>query len=270
MKIKFGKKAKKAGDKADTPAPSVPLWMQTYGDFVTLLLTFFVLLLATMSQSTSDSTIQLLATAFQGAFGSMPGGNTLTQSSLIYGGASFNTLPSDDKGSSMAKNITTGSVASIQAQLQAELQSKKVRVSEDERGFIISLRSDTYFKPASAEIEETQENTETFIKLASLLSTLQNDIRIEGHSDPGSIREGSATSKKYANNWELSIARAMAVLTKLFNDDQTGKLDRFKYSVAGYSDTRPVASNDLPDGRALNRRVDIVIVRQDVTYYNQK
>ena len=43
-----------------------------------------------------------------------------------------------------------------------------------------------------------------------------------------------------------------------------------KYSISGYADTRPVASNDLPDGRALNRRVDIVIVRNDVTYYNQR
>ena len=62
----------------------------------------------------------------------------------------------------------------------------------------------------------------------------------------------------------------MVVLERLFESDQTGQLDRNKYSIAGYADTRPVASNDLPDGRALNRRVDIVVVRNDVTYYNQR
>ena len=52
--IKFGKKAKKVGDKAQVPGPSAPLWLQTYGDFVTLVLTFFVMLLATMSSSVND------------------------------------------------------------------------------------------------------------------------------------------------------------------------------------------------------------------------
>ena len=56
--IKFGKKAKKVGDKAQVPGPSAPLWLQTYGDFVTLVLTFFVMLLATMSSSVNDSSIQ--------------------------------------------------------------------------------------------------------------------------------------------------------------------------------------------------------------------
>lgn len=104
-KIKFGKKAKKVGDKADTPGPSAPLWLQTYGDFVTLVLTFFVMLLATMSTSVNDSAIQLIATAFQGSFGVMPGGATLSQSKLVYGGANADTLPSTDRGYSMGRSI---------------------------------------------------------------------------------------------------------------------------------------------------------------------
>ena len=263
--IKFGKKAKKAGDKAQVPGPSAPLWLQTYGDFVTLVLTFFVLLLSTMSTSVNDSAIQLIATAFQGSFGVMPGGATLSQSKLVYGGANADTLPSTDRGYSMGRSIDKAV-----AVLEAEIKSKKVRVEEDERGFVISLGSDQYFESASTNIIDTQNNVETFIKLASLLSGLPNDIRIEGHTDSGSIIRGSITEQKFGNNWGLSSARAMVILEKLFENDQTGKLDRNKYSIAGYADTRPVASNDLPDGRALNRRVDIVIVRNDVTYYNQR
>lgn len=264
-KIKFGRKAKRVGDKAATPPPSAPLWIQTYGDFVTLVLTFFVMLLSTMQTAASDSAIQLIATAFQGSFGVMPGGSTLSQSSLVYGGANFNTLPSEDRGYSMGRSIDIATSV-----LQSEIKSKKVRVSEDERGFVISLGADQYFESASTNIVNNQQNTETFIKLASLLSSVPNDIRIEGHTDAGAIREGSSAEERFGNNWGLSSARSIAVLEKLFQDDQTGKLNRDKFSVAGYADTRPVASNDLPEGRALNRRVDIVIVRDDVTYYNQR
>ncbi|WP_295156148.1 flagellar motor protein MotB [uncultured Brachyspira sp.] len=263
--IKFGKKAKKAGDKAQVPGPSAPLWLQTYGDFVTLVLTFFVLLLSTMSTSVSDSSIQLIATAFQGSFGVMTGGSTLSQSKLIYGGASVDTLPSTDRGYSVGKSIDKA--VSV---LESEIKSRKLRVEENERGFIISLGADRYFESASTNLIDNQNNVETFIKLASILSGLPNDVRIEGHTDAGSIIPGSITEEKFGNNWGLSSARAMVVLEKIFENDQAGALDRNKYSIAGYADTRPMASNDLPDGRALNRRVDIVIVRNDVTYYNQR
>ncbi|WP_297286226.1 OmpA family protein [uncultured Brachyspira sp.] len=263
--IKFGKKAKKVGDKAQVPGPSAPLWLQTYGDFVTLVLTFFVLLLSTMSESISDSTMQLLATAFQGSFGNLSGGVTLSQSKLVAGGANVDALPAMDRGYSMGRSVDKA--VSV---LESEIKNNKVRVSEDERGFVITLGADQYFESASTNIVNTQNNTETFIKIASVLSTLPNDIRIEGHTDSGAILEGSVTEQWFGNNWGLSTARAIVVLEKIFESDQTGKLDINKYSVAGYADTRPVASNDLPDGRALNRRVDIVVVRNDVTYYNQK
>ena len=263
---KFGKKAKKAGDKAQVPGPSAPLWLQTYGDFVTLVLTFFVMLLASMEAALSqNSAMQLIATAFQGSFGVLDGGATLSQSSLIYGGASAETLPSADRGYSMGRSIDEATSV-----LESEIKSKKIRVTEDERGFVITLGADQYFESGRTNLVENQNNKETFIKLASVLSGLPNEIRIEGHTDSGAIIPGSQLERQFGNNWGLSAARAIVILEKLFENDQTGKLDRNKYSVAGYADTRPMASNDLPEGRALNRRVDIVIVRSDVTYYNQR
>ena len=264
-KIKFGKKAKKVGDKAEVPGPSAPLWLQTYGDFVTLVLTFFVLLLSTLSEAINDSAIQLLATAFDGAFGVQPGGSTLSQSRLVYGGANIDTLPSSDRGFSMGRALDKS--ISI---LESEIKSQKVKVVENEKGFVITLGADQYFESGSTNLIDNQSNTETFIKLASILSTVPNDIRIEGHTDSGAIIPGSMAETRFGNNWGLSTARAIVVLEKIFDNAQGNVLDRSKYSVAGYADTRPIASNDLPDGRALNRRVDIVIVRNDVTYYNQR
>ncbi len=262
---KFGKKAKNAGDKAQIPGPSVPLWMQTFADFVTLMLTFFVLLLATMSESVNDSSIELIATAFEGAFGVMPGGATLSESNLIHGGASSDTLPSTERGFSTGDDVSVAA-----AEFKSEVETQKIRLTEDERGFVISLGADQYFRSASAEVVDNQESTETFIKLARLLSSIPNEIRIEGHTDVGAFREGSQLEKEFGNNWGLSTARSISVLEKIFTDDQTGMLNRDKFSVAGFADTKPVAQNDLPEGRALNRRVDIVIIRRDVTYYNQK
>lgn len=264
-KIKFGKKAKKAGDKADTPGPSVAMWMATYSDMVTLLLTFFIMLLATMSESTSDSKMQLIATAFVGSFGAMPGGMTLQDSKLVYAGASVQTLPSTEQGFSTAKK--TDAASSV---LEADIMSDRIRVTEDERGFVISLGADYFFDPSSDVIPNTQENAESFIRLAALLGGLDNEIRIEGHTDAGALVPGGTTALEFGSNWGLSSARAIAVLRKLMENDQVGSINRDQFSIAGFADTRPVASNDTPSGRALNRRVDIIIIRPDISYYNQK
>lgn len=264
-KIKFGKRAKKVGDKASTPAPSVPLWMQTYSDFVTLLLTFFVMLLATMSESVNDSSIELIVSAFEGAFGAMPGGSTLSESTLIYGGADIETLPSDQRGFSTAD----GEAPSV-SEFESELSENQIEYTQNERGYIITIGADQYFLSGSDEIIENEQTVETFIKLARLLSTIPNDIKIEGHTDSGAFAEGSRLEEEFGSNWGLSSARAIAVLETLFKYDLEGSLNRDQFSVVGFADTRPIANNDLPNGRALNRRVDIVILRDDITYYNQR
>ena len=113
--------------------------------------------------------------------------------------------------------------------MESEIKSKKIRVTEDERGFVITLGADQYFESGRTNLVENQNNTETFIKLASVLSGLPNEIRIEGHTDSGAIIPGSQLERQFGNNWGLSAARAIVILEKLFENDQTGKLDRNKY-----------------------------------------
>jgi chemotaxis protein MotB len=75
---------------------------------------------------------------------------------------------------------------------------------------------------------------------------------VEGHSDDQPIH-----TAQFRSNWELSTARAMAVLMLLVDDSG---IDPRKVSIAGYGQYRPVADNSTPEGRQLNRRVDLVVV----------
>jgi chemotaxis protein MotB len=77
-------------------------------------------------------------------------------------------------------------------------------------------------------------------------------VRVEGHTDNVPV-----TTERYASNWELSSARATAVLRYLVDD---GDVDPSTVFAAGYGEFRPVASNLTPEGRALNRRADLVIL----------
>jgi chemotaxis protein MotB len=88
--------------------------------------------------------------------------------------------------------------------------------------------------------------------VAAALHGLPNQIRIEGHTDNIPVN-----SPDFATNWELSAARASRVLRFL---TEQGGLDAGKLFLAGYADTQPVADNATPEGRALNRRADIVIL----------
>jgi chemotaxis protein MotB len=89
-------------------------------------------------------------------------------------------------------------------------------------------------------------------RIAAVLMQYGLDMRVEGHSDDVPIHNDT-----FASNWDLSTARAMAVAMMLI--DEAG-FDPQRMSVAGYAQYHPVASNDTPEGRRANRRVDIVIV----------
>ncbi|HOV62425.1 MAG TPA: OmpA family protein, partial [Spirochaetia bacterium] len=137
---------------------------------------------------------------------------------------------------------------------QPEIKSNMVRIKEDERGLIISLAADAFFAPASAEID-IENARETLQKASALLSSLpERKFRIEGHTDS----LPTDPTGPWPTNWELSTARATNVLHYLVDFG----VDERQFQVAGFADTVPIASNDTPEGRAYNRRVDIVILSE--------
>ena len=221
-------------------------WMLTYGDMVTLLLTFFVMMYTTAE--VDGSQLKLILAAFSG-LGVLEGGNTLQAGELAELGNNIMTLPSVDKGRALDKARKRAI-----SQFQPEIKTKKVRVTEDERGLIISLAADSFFRPASAEIDI--ENTrETLQKVSQLLISLEGrKFRIEGHTDAAP----TDPTGPWPTNWELSSVRAINTLKYLV---QYG-VPEDQFQVAGFSDTVPLATNDTPEGRAYNRRIDIVILSE--------
>jgi len=235
--------------KAKRKDEGAPTWMTSFADMTNLLLTFFIMLYA-LSQESMKQNEAIIGVAFQG-FGTQSGGKTLQPGQMLDLGNNIMSFPSTEKGKSLARAKKTAT--SI---FQPEIKTKKVRVSEDERGLVISLSAELFFAPSSAEIDLEEANP-VLRKVAQLLnhSDLEKrKFRIEGHTD------NVPTDPKgpYPTNWELSAQRAINILHYLVN---LGVKEE-KMQVAGYADTRPVMSNATEEGRATNRRVDIIILTE--------
>jgi chemotaxis protein MotB len=228
------------------PPEGAPDYMLTYGDMVTLLLTFFVMLLTTATIDGHE--LRLILAAFPG-LGNLEGGNTLEAGPLAELGNTIETLPSMERG--RALDQARREAVSI---FNPEIQSQQVRVQEDERGLIISLASDAFFGPASAEvnIEETRQILQKLSRLLNDDALSERTFRIEGHTDS----VPTDPDGPWPSNWDLSVARSLNVFRYL----QEFGVDENQFQVMGLGDTRPLYDNDTPEGRSYNRRVDVIIL----------
>lgn len=225
-----------------------PQFMVTYGDMVTLLLTFFVLLYTTATIDGYE--FQLILAAFQG-LGNLDGGNTLEPGRLAELGHTIETLPSQEIGRSLsqARRVAV-------SLFEPEIRSQQVRITENERGLVISLASDAFFDVASADVR-LEDTREILRKLSILLSEdylSDRYFRIEGHTDDRPTGPGDP----WPSNWHLGSDRALNTMTVL---TQFGAPED-QFQVLSFGEFRPLVDNDTPEGRAYNRRIDVVIVSE--------
>ncbi len=120
----------------------------------------------------------------------------------------------------------------------------------DERGLVVSLNDTLFFDTGRAEVRADSQGK--LIEIAKILNQVGNNMRIEGHTDNVPIK-----NEQFASNWQLSCARAANVTQLLI--DNSG-IDPQKLSAVGYGQYKPVLDNSTEEGRARNRRVDIIIV----------
>lgn len=231
-------------------------WLVSYSDFVTILFSFFVVLFA--SAYRDNHAIIRVSSAIHNGFqslGVMAGGQN--KGAIAYSGLPtqepFAPVPNaSDKG--LPPGPSVEEVLALQKELQAamgnELKNQEIELSITPEGFVISLKELGFFNSGQAAL--LPGAAEKIKRIAKILSEHGLELRIEGHTDNQPIH-----NDQFGSNWELSTARAMAVLTILV--DEAG-FDPRKVSVAGFGEYRPVADNATPEGRGKNRRVDLVVV----------
>ncbi|HEX4320627.1 MAG TPA: OmpA family protein [Acidobacteriaceae bacterium] len=241
-------------------------WLVSYADFVTLLFALFVVLFATSYRD--NISIRKLSRAIHVGFQKL--GAFSAEAS--HGPEAYPVLgpetPVDANPANVPKplgsNATGIDIGELRKQLQIaighEIQNHEIDMHVTPEGFVISLKDLGFFNSGEATLRAG--GADKIERIARVLAQHNLDVRIEGHSDDQPIH-----TPEFRSNWELSSARAMAVLMLLAND-QT--VNPSKLSVAAYGQYRPIADNATAEGRRLNRRVDLVVVAPVTTPLSSK
>jgi chemotaxis protein MotB len=230
--------------------PDPRSWMLTFSDLVTLLLTFFVMLLATRLPE-----IERLRQAFgplrQQESGSRPpsGPSVDELQGLIDGLA-----PGHRAGAALPEGTEAEADEALKTDaLLAEAPDRGLTARREERGVVITLINDLTFAPQGAELSPQAQDRLRLV--GRLLKSLEAPVSVEGHSDSQPLPPGG----RYKDNWELSLARARAVLERLWRVEG---IDPARLRLGALADSRPLEDNDTPAGRAANRRTEIVILAE--------
>ena len=239
----------------------------SYADFVTLLFAFFVVLYA--SSQVDKRRVGKLAMAIQVAFqelGVFDTSNTkipLSETEAMPF-ASVQAVENVERSGDMdrfvqpMKGVLSASAGAPLKDVQAELEkalapeihNRVVDVKARKEGLIVSLREIGFYESGSAAMRRS--STGAIDRLAAVLSTRSENMRIEGHTDNVPIH-----NRNFDSNWELSTARATE-LVKLFI--YRYHMEPSRLSASGFAEFRPVGDNATTEGRAINRRIDIIIL----------
>ena len=215
-------------------------WLVSYADLVTLLLAFFTTLYAASSVDTTK--LAPLSTSLQDAFSASVAPTTERAAGDLALVPAVEILPRQETMEALRRTLD--------AALADAIAERKVEVTQDIRGLVVSLPDDAAFPVGSTDV--TPAALDIIGRIAGTVSTLTNPIRIEGHTDDVPIR-----TARYGSNWELSTARASAVVAHLIT--KVG-IAPGRLAAAGYGEFHPRVANDSPANRARNRRIDIVIL----------
>ncbi|MBA2881307.1 chemotaxis protein MotB [Desulfosalsimonas propionicica] len=220
----------------ESNGPSAPAWMVTYSDMVTLLLTFFVLML---SMAEMDKVkFQRAVVSLQGAFGIMENKPPEeTQTDVIV--PEIEPIPLE-----MLQSVYRKMLLDLQ---KLELD-EDIELVKDRGAIVLRIKEKVLFDLGSTRLKKEAEPV--LGKVARLVKPLPFQVRIEGHADSQPFGARDQT------NWDLSAQRAIGVV-KFIAQNELLSLDRL--SAVGYGDQKPLVPNDTPENRALNRRVEFIL-----------
>ncbi|HVN94278.1 MAG TPA: OmpA family protein [Terracidiphilus sp.] len=223
-------------------------WLVSYADFITLLFGLFVVMFAfaraggnknaQVSQAIDSALTQM------GAFG-----EARDESEAGSGGANA-VVNENVLSAAQVKEDLDRLQRDLAATLASQVAAHTISLEMGRDGLVISLREAGFFDSGSA--VPKPEALPTLREIAGKLGSTPYDLRIEGHTDNVPIH-----TAEFDSNWELSAARATHI-ARIFLEMKAIPADRV--SAAGYAEFHPVASNDTAEGRAENRRVDLVVM----------
>ena len=207
------------------------IWTIVYSDMITNLMLFFLMLygLSRMSAGARHDIMQNMQEKFRGR------------------------TDVEARAQRVMKNVIEEDAASkVSALMEKQGLEKYTSVEVSEKQIKITLTVPVLFKPGDAELAANAKAALDGVSRA--LAAVPNKVIIEGHTDNQPLAGG-----KYPSNWELSVARAYSVI-EYFSKEKGLSPERF--IAAGYGEYRPVASNETLEGRAQNRRIEIVLLRK--------
>lgn len=230
-------------------------WLVSYADFITLLFAFFVVMYAI--SSINEGKYRILAESIVQAFRDTPSNNSLIelrarQPEVLDGGRrpigrsqpqAAPPSPETERMKRVAKDVLEAMAPLV--------DEGQVRVTQSPRGITVEINASVLFATGEAVLQPSSIATLTAV--ARVLAQVDNPIQVEGHTDNVPIR-----STIYPSNWELSSARAGSVV-RLFTEHGVAPS---RLVAIGYADNRPIDTNATPEGRARNRRVNILILHE--------
>jgi chemotaxis protein MotB len=243
-------------------------WLVSYADFITLMFAFFVVLFssAQVDRRKAGQLAVAIQVAFQhmGIFDASESRPALLENEpMLFADAqiienvkrmqAMSELINSPQAS-LAESVDRPKMDELQKKLESalalQITKRTVSVTPTKEGIVVSLREAGFFQSGSTRLGP--EALPALGEIVKVVGPERVDIRIEGHTDNVPIH-----SEKFDSNWELSTARATEII-KLFITQFA--LSPRRLSASGYGEYYPSASNDTPEGRAKNRRVDLVIL----------
>ena len=237
---------------------NIERWLVSYADFITLLFAFFVVMYSI--SSVNEGKYRVMSDSLINAFREAPvTSDKLVQLSarnpaMLDGtgkpiGASVQ-HPQGSEGQQATEKMKTVAKSVLEA-MQPLTQQGKVRVTQSPRGITVEINASLLFSSGDAVLQP--QSREALTAVANVLKEVDNPIQVEGHTDNIPI-----SVPAYPSNWELSSARAGSVV-RLFSE--LG-VPTTRMVAIGYADNQPVDTNTTLEGRARNRRVNVLILNE--------
>lgn len=259
------------------PPPGAPAWLATFADLMSLLMCFFVLLLAFSEmdvlkfKQVAGSMAQAFGTQREVKTKAIPKGTSIIAKEFSPGRPTPTPLKvmrqhtTDDRknnldfregpdrsGSQKARDDNIKRLEQLKKALKEQIGKGEIEVSGDNQRTIIRIREKGSFASGSASLNP--KFLPVLKKIATAVDQTPGKIHISGHTDNIPI-----ATYKFRSNWELSSARAVSILDQIL---RYKNIAGERIVIQGYADTIPLVPNTTPKNRAINRRVEIEVIKQ--------